>query len=129
MPSGDDTRARGERIKIFRLLIGLILSLLASSTSAQTIISGVVTALYASPGSQTFDPRQCTFFQVNNAGTWYAIPLNDPGYESELIILRDSFEFQRVIGFTTYPGYLVCGWHSAYVYPPYPVRAGRAPLI
>jgi hypothetical protein len=81
----------------------------ASPTSAQTYITGVVTALYASPGSQALDSRQCTFFQVNNAQPWYAISLNDPGYESELIIIRDSFEFQHAIGFATYPAYPVCG--------------------
>jgi hypothetical protein len=101
-------------MRTFPVLLALTLSLFASSTSAQTPISGVVTALYASPGSQAFDPRQCTFFQVNNALQWYAIPLNDPGYESELIILRDSFEFQRVIGFWTYSAYPVCGSASAF---------------
>ena len=120
MPSGDDTRARGERIKIFRLLIGLILSLLASSTSAQTIISGVVTALYASPGSQTFDPRQCTFFQVNNAGPWYAIPLNDPGYESELRAcpkIIESTSDRVTMEFTT-----VFSYHMVVVIDVEPIR-------
>ena len=93
----------GERMQVSRALILIILTLMwASPTSAQALITGVVTALYASPGSQALDPRQCTFFQVNNAQPWFAIPLNDPGYESELIIIRDSFEFQHVIGFTTF---------------------------
>jgi len=50
-------------MRAFGILLALILSLLASSASAQTIISGVVAALYASPGCQLFEPRQCTFFQ------------------------------------------------------------------
>jgi hypothetical protein len=102
-------------VQVSRIKIVIILTLMyASPTSAQTLITGVVTVLYASPGSQPLDPRQCTFFQVNNAEPWYAIPLNDPGYESELIIIRDSFEFQHVIGFVTYPAYPVCGADPAY---------------
>jgi len=102
-------------MRVSRALIVIILALMyASPTSAQTLITGVVTVLYASPGNQALDSRQCTFFEVNNAQPWYAIPLNDPGYESELIIIRDSFEFQHVIGFVTSPAYPVCGCASAY---------------
>jgi hypothetical protein len=98
-------------LKLFVIIFTLTY---ANHTSAQTLITGVVTVLFASPGSQAFDSRQCTFFQVNNAEPWYAIPLNDPGYESELFIIRDSFQFQHVIGFWTSPAYPVCGLSSAY---------------
>ena len=97
-----------------RIALTILLSLFASSALAQTEVTGTVTVLYASPGNQTFDSRQCTFFQVNSAEPWYAIPFTDPGYESELILLRDSFEFGRPLTFTTYPGALTCGWFSAF---------------
>jgi hypothetical protein len=96
------------------ITLAIILSFLSSSGFAQIIyVTGPVTALYTSPG-QIFDTRNCTFFQVNNSQPWYAIPFSDPGYEGELIILRDSFEFSRNITFATDPAIPTCGLASAF---------------
>ena len=83
----------------FLLVFGLPIAAMAQ-------IPGPVTVIYASPGSAG-DTRQCTFFQINNAKPWYAVPLSDAGYESEMIILRDSFEFTKPISFEVGPA--VCG--------------------
>jgi hypothetical protein len=98
----------------FRITLIVVLSLFAGSVFAQTVVSGTVTVLFASPGNQAFDSRQCTFFQINNVEPWYAISISDPGYESELILLRDSFEFSRPLSFLTYSGAQTCGWFPAY---------------
>jgi|SRR5271170_2812466 len=98
----------------FRIALPIVLSLFASSAFAQTEVSGPVTVLYASPGNQMLDSRQCTFFQINSAKPWYGIPFSDPGYESELILLRDSFGSGRPLSFTTYPGALACGVYAAF---------------
>ena len=109
-----DSANVAQSIPKFGVAFTMVLSLFASSSFAQTEVSGTVSVLYASPGSDFLDPRKCTFFQINNADPWYAIPFSDPGYESELILLRDSYIFGRTLNFTTYPGAPTCGWSSAY---------------
>jgi hypothetical protein len=81
---------------------------------AQVDVSGPVTVLFSSPASSATDSRPCTFFQINAALPWYGIALSDPGYESELILLRDSLESQIPLTFTTYSGAVNCGAAIAY---------------
>jgi len=95
------------------IAFAMILSLFSGSAFAQSQVSGKVTVLYAPPG-QAYDSRKCTFFQMNGGKNWYAIPFNDPGYESELILLRDSFLSGQTLTFVTEAIATTCGWFPAY---------------
>jgi hypothetical protein len=83
-------------MKIKHALTGLALFATAASTEAWAAIGPFQVTAVQAPGA-----KPCAFFQVNNAGPWYAIPMSDPSFPQEYELMLSAYMSGFAVTFVT----------------------------
>ncbi len=84
---------------IVATILAAILVLAVAVPASATTATGPINSVLVAPGTSP-DTRNCLFFQINNASTWYAIPNTDALFAEEVSAVMMAYTTGQSIFFT-----------------------------